>query len=361
MNLDTTWIESERLAEIQISLLRKLMSEAGPQCINLALGELGFAFPKTLAEHAIKLLEDGQPRYTANAGLDDLRDVIAQTYNTSAKCICVCNGAEEALYIALHALVNPLDKVAIPDPDYPAYPSLVNLAMGQVIRLPFAEDFCTIDWDLWQNRLQNVKILLMSTPSNPTGYCLNKSDATKLSEILNSLGIILMVDEIYKEVYTKPVEVIDYNIFDRVIRIGGLSKSHLMSGWRIGWLCSHPRLVEAATKLKQYISTCPAWLAQKLSIFALNNPQIPQDIRSALDINRRIVVDNFSDFIYHLPSATPYAMLLTTNDMQKAEDLLHKGVLTVPGSAFGDMTKDYLRINYAVPHELLKEAIRRIS
>jgi len=358
VNLDIRWTEAERLASIELSLLRKLMARAPQNTINLALGELGFKFPQVLADKAIELMQNGQPRYSPNAGVDVLRERIAQDYSASGENICVCNGAEEALYTTIHSLVNPGDRIAIPDPDYPAYPVLAKLAGAEVIRLPFEQDLCSIDWDLWEKKLQGVKAILMSSPSNPSGYCLNRGDAQQLNETLNNLGITLILDEIYREIYIQQPDKIDYSMFDRLIRIGGVSKSHLMSGWRIGWLFASKPFITSAIKLKQYISTCPAWLSQYLALYALDCPHISLSVRDRMNQNHALVKNALSHKRMHIPTATPYILIHCDEADKQVETWLQKGLLSSPGKAYGFVTKDWIRLNYAVEKETLERAIR---
>ncbi len=360
VSCDTTWTEPKRLVGIEISLLRQLMAKSPPDAINLALGELGFSFPEILANHARDLLIAPKPAYTANAGLIELRQRIARDYGTGANCVCVCNGAEEALYIAMQALIEPGDIVAIPDPDYPAYPALAGLASAEVIRLPFEPDFCNIEWDIWRCKLKGVKALLMSSPSNPSGYCISREDSVRLAEITRQTGTVLIVDEIYREVYCEQPELPDWNQFDRLIRIGGVSKSHLMSGWRIGWIQAPESFINSAIKLKQYISTCPPWLSQKLALYALDCPEVPEDVRTQMRENHTYLKHAFASHQIHLPQASPYALLKVTDGLKQAEEYLRQGVITVPGIAFGNSTKEYVRINFAVERELLRRALGRI-
>jgi aspartate/methionine/tyrosine aminotransferase len=353
--------EAQRLTSVELSKLRNLMAEAPAESINLALGELAFPFPEALSEHVIKLMKDARPAYTPNAGTPELRAKLGERYHASAENICVCNGAEEALYISLQALLNPGDIIAIPDPDYPAYPVLAHLAGAEVSRLPFGDDLTSIDWELWEMRLQSAKILLMSHPSNPTGFCFDDSSFSKLCNIVNKHDIILIVDEIYSDVYINRPYQPDYHKVKHCIRINGLSKSHLMSGWRIGWIFADPDVILAATKLKQYISTCPVWISQKLALFALDQENIPTMIQENLRQNQSLAVRMLDSSILHVPSCTPYLMIKAPQAIAQVKNYMAQGVITMPGSAFGSLTVDWIRINYAIEYELLRKALKRIQ
>jgi len=361
VNSDMSWSEAKRLTSVELSKLRCLMAEAPADSINLALGELAFPFPEVLSERVIKLMKDAHPAYTPNAGTTELRAKVGERYHASADNVCICNGAEEALYISLQAFINPGDIIAIPDPDYPAYPVLAHLTGAEVSRLPFGDDFTSIDWELWENRLQSAKMLLMSHPSNPTGFCFDDSSFSKLCTIVNKHDIMLIVDEIYSDVYINKPYQPDYNKVKHCIRINGLSKSHLMSGWRIGWIFAEPDVILTATKLKQYISTCPVWISQKLALFALDQEDIPVMIRENLRQNQNLAVKMLGLSILHVPSCTPYLMIKVLQAEAQVKTYIAQGVITIPGSAFGSVSQDWIRINYAIEYNLLRKALMRIK
>lgn len=358
MSSATSWIDSKRLAGIELSLLRRMMADAPSHAINLALGELSFDFPESLRDKACELLTGANPAYTPNAGLPSLRAAVAEYlgYPDPAN-ILICNGAEEALYITLQGLVNEGDNIAIPDPDYPAYPTLVSLASGNSIRLSFAGDLCGIDFEFWEGLLTGCKALLLSHPSNPSGFRFSAFEFEQLAQILNRHRVILIVDEIYKDLYFDFPYEPDYTIINRVIRIGGLSKSHLMSGWRIGWLAGSIPEVTELTKLKQYISTCAAWPSQKLGEYALTQCSLVDDVRCQLSDNRNLCLATLPSAKVHAPMAGPYMMLRCPDGLEYAKDLLYKGIITVPGIAFGDVAQGYVRINIGVNPPLLERAL----
>jgi len=340
------------------------MVSAPAGSVNLALGELGYDFPELLRAKAIELLQTANPCYTPNAGLACLREAIAAYESAEPTGVCVCNGAEEALYISLLALLNKGEKVAIPDPDYPAYPVLAQMMQGDIVRLPFGKDFSHIDWDLWERVLAtDVKVLIMSHPANPTGFTFSETEWSHFAEILNRYGIILILDEIYSRLYFRTPPKLDYTIIDRVIRISGVSKSHLMSGWRIGWTIAPQEITAGIIKTKQYVSTCAAWLAQMLACFAIQNPSIEDGIRKRLRTSKEIMLNHLGSdmyFSWHIPDATPYLMLRVQDDLQECSRLVGKGVITVPGRAFGELTRGWIRINYALEDQDLQEGIKRM-
>lgn len=356
--------ESRRLRKVELSQIRQMMQSAPSDAINLALGELSFPLPEILRRKALELLQTATPVYTPNAGLTELRQAISDMYpGSDPASVCVCNGAEEAVYVTLLALLNPGDTVAIPDPDYTAYSAICNILEANVIRLPFESDLLTVDWPLWEKLLvQNVKALILSHPSNPCGHVFTQDEAVHLSEFCASHHIVLIVDEIYARLYFTSPPPSFWQPAEHIISIGGVSKSHCMSGWRLGWVVSPANLISSIIKARQYVSTCSNWLSQKLGEYALSAEglQAVDQILGQLRVCRSIVTERFCQHTEQvlIPPASPYIMLkVDGNDLQIAGDLAQKFVVTVPGSAFGSLGKGWLRINYAVPQDKLHQAL----
>jgi aspartate/methionine/tyrosine aminotransferase len=345
------------------------MQNAPAGAINLALGELGFPMPEALKEKAIELLREGNPVYTPNAGLAELRQAIATDYsnNVNPNQIIVCNGAEEAVFITLMALINPGDTIAIPDPDYPAYPAISGIFEASVKRLPFMDNFSEIDWEQWEDILcSGVKAVLLSAPSNPSGFSFSAAEAVQFGEICNRNGIMVIVDEIYGRLFFKQAPISLNSYVENFIRIGGVSKSHCLSGWRLGWILAPLEIAPAMIKAKQYVSTCSHWLSQNLAVFALSQAGLQEAelIRLLLLDNHNYMLQRISKALpmgisaYHLPSASPYVMLkVEGDDLDFAAKLADKGVITVPGRAFGESAKGWIRMNYGVSQPLLSSAL----
>jgi len=362
---EASWTEAKRLHSLELSLIRKVMESAPSDAINLALGELGFPMPERLKEQAIKLLLEGNPAYTPNAGLNQLRDLLGVVYKVKPEQVIVCNGAEEAVFITLLANLNSGDKVAIPDPDYPAYPAIASILEAQVVRLPFEADFKTIDWDMWDRLLNGVKAVILSTPSNPSGFSFEDGSAQRFAELCSKHRLIVIVDEIYERLWfdSVPVSVADY--LEGTIRISGLSKSHLMSGWRLGWIIAPPEMTSSLIKAKQYISTCSHWLSQKLAQFALSEEgmMIAEFTRMQLSSNRDWLRSKFKDRLpprisyVHYPEATPYILMQTEDPFSYCRSMAEHGVVLVPGQAFGKVSEGFVRLNFGVQMDMLQQAI----
>lgn len=356
--------EAKRLGGIELSLIRKVLQSAPPSAINLALGELGFPLPKVLRQRAIELLQTATPVYTPNAGIPELRTAIAGLYQgAQADSVCVCNGAEEAVFVTLLALVDPGDTVAIPDPDYPAYSAICKILDANVIRLPYESDLSSVDWARWESLLSSgVKTLLFSHPSNPCGHVFSDNEVERLTSICSKNGVAMVVDGIYEELYFSARPPSFCGRLDSLFMIGGLSKSHCMSGWRLGWVVSPPSLAASVIKARQYVSTCSNWLSQHLGVFALS-PTGRQSAKTALGLlkeSRRFALQRMGRSLERVlvPPASPFLMLkVDGDDLEFSQNLARKGVICVPGSAFGEVSRGWLRINIGVPEDKLSPAM----
>jgi aspartate/methionine/tyrosine aminotransferase len=346
------------------------MAQAPSDAINLALGELGYPLPAILRQKAIELLATETPRYTPNAGLPDLRAAVA-TYtsvNTSPEQVCVCNGAEEAVFLTLFSFLEPGDIVAIPDPDYTAYPAIVKMLGCKVLRLPHGDDLISIDWDLWESIIsQNVRALVISNPRNPSGVFLGESDMARLVNICAKQGTAIVVDEIYRDLCFDGKVPSFAGQSEHLFLVNGLSKSHCMSGWRIGWVVSPIDMAPTLVKAKQYVSTCSNWLSQQLGAFALSNngKSAAKEVFAQLSDSRDYALGFLESRIepeeLHCPKASPYMMLKCKTDaMETAQRLAMRGVICVPGAAFGPVSSNWIRINYAVTIDKLEKALPEI-
>ncbi len=356
--------EARRLRGIELSLIRKVLQSAPPEAINLALGELGFPLPEILRHKALELLQTSTPVYTPNAGIAELRDAVAARYpGAVADSVCICNGAEEAIFITLLSLIDPGDTVAIPDPDYPAYSSICNILEAKVIRLPYESDLLSVDWDRWEVLLAGgVKALIFSHPSNPCGHVFSAEEVERLSTICSENGVAMVLDGIYDTLcFSEPPPSFCCRS-KSLFMIGGLSKSHCMSGWRLGWVVSPPSLAASVIKARQYVSTCSNWLSQHLGSFALT-PTGMQSAKTALGLlkdSRRFALQRMGHSLERVlvPPASPFLMLkVDGDDLKYSQKLAGKGVICVPGRAFGEVSRGWLRINIGVPQEKLSPAL----
>ncbi len=370
MSLDTSLTEAVRFEGIELSLMRRIIAAAPKGATNLALGELSYELPVNLKEEAQRLLDEHTPRYTPNAGLLELREQIAALYEDAIlEQAIVTNGAQEALFLSLFSLINPGDTVAVLEPDYPAYTSILKLLGAQIVRIPMNRDLRSVDWERhWEFLEKEAKAFILSSPNNPSGFFLKDEDADCLEAICSNSNLAVIVDETYRGLCFAGSPATLSGRVENLFTIGSLSKTHCMSGFRLGWVVVPENFSATLTKAKQYVSTCTPSLDQRLAVFALGpggkaaTDQIFIQLLQSRGAALAFLKANWPADTLHIPDATPYIMLrCDRDDVELAEQLASMKVIVTPGSAFGANTAQMLRINYAIDAEELIPALEIIT
>ena len=357
-------------------MIRQLFDRALPGSINLGLGEPDLPTPDVIRRAAMRVIAEQQNGYTSHAGLPLLRERVAADYtHTKGKPerVIITAGSQEALYLALMTLVDEGDEVLLPDPGFVAYPTIVRMAGGRPVfyRLPARLDFAFDAEEFRRSLTPRTKVVVLISPSNPTGRTLSPSDLAEMSAALDGTNAYVISDEIYRELYyTKepPASISDF--YARTLVIGGLSKSMSMTGWRIGWLCGAEEVIRSALILHGYVTTCASTISQKAALEAAWTTLA----ESARALMRQIFRER-RDFLLALINDVPgwraaqpdgafYAMVRTGHEgdsLKVAETLLAHGVITVPGSAFGSEGEGFLRVSFCAEKDVLAEGVRRMA
>jgi len=371
----TNFALPKRLQGIEKSVIRQVFDRARPGSINLGLGEPDLPTPDVIRRAAVKAIIEEQNGYTSHAGLKTLREKIAGDYphlDQNPDRVIVTAGSQEALYLALLALVDDGDEVLLPNPGFVAYPTIVKMAGGTTkrYRLPRENGF-GFDAGEFQRALSpRTKVVVCISPSNPTGRVLSESDLKFIAGAVRDHGAYLISDEIYRELYYTPERPESASsFFERTIVIGGLSKSMSMTGWRLGWLGGDEEVVRAALVLHGYVTTCASTVSQKASLVAWTGEA--EDARAGFRGTFRARRDRLLKLIdaeLGLRAVTPEGAFYTMLDvsahgpsMQVAEELLETGVITVPGAAFGSESEGFLRVSFCADQETLAEGVQRIK
>jgi aspartate aminotransferase len=364
----------KRLQGIEKSVIRQVFDRARPGSINLGLGEPDLPTPDVIRRAAVKAIIEEQNGYTSHAGLKQLREKIAAEYphlENNPERVIVTAGSQEALYLALLALVDDGDEVLLPNPGFVAYPTIVKMAGGvaKFYRLP-AEDGFAFDADDFRRALTpQTKVVVCISPSNPTGRTLSRDDLQFIADALRDHGAYLISDEIYRELYYTPERPESVSSFaDRTIVISGLSKSMSMTGWRLGWIGGDEAVIKAALVLHGYVTTCASTVSQKASLVSWSDEA--EHARAGFRETFRTRRDHLLKLIYSqlgLRAVTPDGAFYTMVDVSKygasmkvAEALLEAGVITVPGVAFGSESEGFLRVSFCADHDTLVEGVERI-
>ncbi len=364
----------KRLQGIEKSVIRQVFDRALPGSINLGLGEPDLPTPDVIRRAAVKVITEEQNGYTSHAGLKALREKIAADYphlEQNPERVIVTAGSQEALYLALLALVDDGDEVLLPNPGFVAYPTIVRMAGGtaKFYRLPATNGFAFEAEEFRRALTPQTKVVVCISPSNPTGRTLSPTDLQIIADAVRDHGAYLISDEIYRELYYTSQRPESLSAFaDRTIVISGLSKSMSMTGWRLGWLGGDEATVRAALVLHGYVTTCASTVSQKAALVAWSDEA--EAARAGFRETFRSRRDHLLELIateLGLDAVTPEGAFYTMVDvsrfgpsMKVAEALLESRVVTVPGAAFGSESEGFLRVSFCADHDTLREGVRRI-
>jgi len=374
---------SEKVQSLAPSGIRKFFDllSSLKDVISLGIGEPDFVTPWHIREAGIYALERGHTMYTSNAGMPELRQEIARylevhygvSYHPEHE-ILVTTGSSEALDLAMRAIINAGDEVIIPDPCYVAYPADVILAGGAPVSVPATveNDFVIKASDVETRITPRTKAILIGYPANPTGAVISRSEANAIAELAQKYNLVIISDEIYARL-VYGVEHVCFaslpGLKERTILIGGLSKSHAMTGWRIGYVAAERHFIHPLTKIHQYTMLCAPTLAQMAALEALRNgeTEVEKMVRE-YDRRRRFMVNRLNQIGMSCfePKGAFYAFPSIKATGMSSEDFATKlleeeKVAVVPGSAFGQCGEGFVRCCYATSLPTIEEAFKRIQ
>lgn len=349
--------------------------------VSLGVGEPDFVTPWSVREAAILSLERGYTSYTANAGLLELRQLIAKYMNDQFQVkykpeseIIVTVGASQAIDITLRAILDPGDEVIVVEPCFVSYVPLVELAGGKAVQVQALKEN---DFKIQASQLEEVvtyktKALFICSPNNPTGTMLTREDLKEIALFAEKHDLLVITDEIYAELaydeeYTSIAAI--ENMWERTILISGFSKGFAMTGWRLGFVCAPEEISQAMLKIHQYAMMCAATMAQYAAIEALKSGESDvEDMRKSYRRRRNYIVQSFNEMglTCHIPGGAFYAFpSIASTGLTSAEFaerlLLEEKVAVVPGDVFGASGEGHIRCSYATSMEQLQEAMLRIK
>ena len=374
---------SKTITTIEPSGIRKffdIVSEMD-DAISLGVGEPDFDTPWHIRDEGIYSLEKGRTFYTSNAGLKELKIEISKyldrrfglSYDYNKEML-VTVGGSEAIDIAMRAMLDPQDEVLIPQPSYVSYVPCCVLANGTPvpIELKAENEFRLTAEELEAAITPKTKLLVMPFPNNPTGAVMEKKDLEAVAEVVKKHDLFVLSDEIYAELTYLDNHVSIASIpgmRERTIVINGFSKSHAMTGWRLGYACGPEVIIKQMLKIHQFAIMCAPTTSQYAAVEALKNgDKDVAEMRGAYDQRRRYLVKALRDMgfdcyepqgaFYVFPSIKKFGM---TSDEFALKLLEEEKVAVVPGTAFGDCGEGYLRISYAYSLNDLKRALERME
>ncbi|MFZ1701147.1 MAG: pyridoxal phosphate-dependent aminotransferase [Pyrinomonadaceae bacterium] len=364
-----------RMRGLQPTLIRQFFERALPDSINFGLGEPDLPTPQFMRDEAARVARDEQNGYTSHPGMPELRDLIGEQYphlDLPRTGVVVTCGSQEAMTVAFLCIVDAGDEVLLPNPSFPAYDACVRISQGTPVyyRMPAEDDF-GFDISNFKSQItEKTKAAVVISPSNPTGKSLTPTDLKQIAVALDGTGIWLISDEIYSDLYfgDRPHSASEF--YDKTVIVNGLSKSLSMTGWRLGWAaCKDAKLINAIQVLHGFTTVCASAITQKASLLAWT-PEAEAAKQHARDVYKKrgeFLVDLFKNEMgLHAtsPDGAFYTMLDVRSlgdDIEIAEKCLQNRVVTVPGVAFGDEAKGFLRISFCNTEEKMAEGVRRMK
>ncbi len=358
---------SSRVERISISGIREVFEAAGDDAINLGLGQPDFPTPSHARQAAVDAIESGRADgYTPNKGIESLREAIAakhrrdQGIDLDPEDVIATSGASEALHIALAAHVETGDEVIIPDPGFVSYDALTKLVDGTPVPVGLRDDLTLDPAAVEEAITEDTAAFVVNSPANPTGAVASEADVREFARIADEHDVLCLSDEVYE--YTvfegehhSPIE---YAETDNVVVVNSCSKLYSMTGWRLGWVIGSHERIERMVRVHQYAQACASAPAQFAAEAALTGPQeIVDEMTESFRRRRDILLDGLAahDLECPTPRGAFYAMPAVPEGF--VAECIARGVIIVPGEAFGEHGKGLARISYATDEETLRDAL----
>jgi len=379
----------EESATIAMSRKSRELKQQGKDIISLSLGEPDFNTPEFIKDAAVQAMKDNFTTYTPVPGYEDLREAISLKFKRDnnldykADQIVVSTGAKQSIANVVLSIVNNGDEVIIPAPYWVSYIEIVKVAEGipVVVNAGIDTDFKITPAQLEASITPKTKMMIFSTPCNPTGSVYSKEELKGLADVLKKYpNIVVISDEIYEHINfgTKHESLAQFpEVYDQVVTINGVSKAWAMTGWRLGYIGASKKIADACTKVQGQFTSATCSITQKATIAALKaDPIVLKDMIAAF-ANRRTLVLNALNTIEGVKTNTPggafyvfpdvsyfYGKSYNGTTIENGSDLClylldQALVALVAGDAFGD--NDCIRISYAASEETLTEAMKRIK
>jgi len=380
----------EPSATLAMSAKAKQLKAEGRNVLDLSVGEPDFPTPWHICEAAIAAMKAGHTHYTIASGIPELKKAVVEDYKRrygleySPSQVVISNGAKHAIHNALTVLLDPEDEVIIPSPYWVSYSELVKLTGAKPVIVPTREDnqFKLTPEEFRRAITPKTKLLLLCTPSNPTGTTYTKEELERLADIVLEHDLMVLADEVYDQLTYggfsfSSFPTIRPGLPERTVVINGVSKTYAMTGWRIGWSISPAKVATAMGDLQSQETSNPCSISQYAALAALTGPQdCVAEMRGEFARRRNFVCQRLRkipNITFPEMSGAFYAFVNISHYLGKKyngkvingtadwclEFLAREGVATVMGSAFG--AEGYVRLSFATSMEVLEEALDRFE
>ena len=372
---------SNAIQHVPRSGIRRVFDEAAkyPDCIRLEVGEPSFGTPAHIKEAAVNALADNFTKYTANAGIPELRSAIVDKLrirngiSVDSNDVVVTSGGVAACFTALAAMVNPGDEVLLADPSWPNYVQMTVLLGVKAVhyRLRLENDLIPTVEDIERCITPKTKVLIMNSPGNPTGAITPLPRLREILELAHRHNLWVISDEVYDEIWfdTPPHSLQPLDTQERVVSVFSFSKTYAMTGWRAGYLTGASEIVSHVLRAQEPTTSCVNSPAQRGAVAALlGDQQCVADMRSAYASRARLVTKILDD--HGVPYARPTGAFYTMVDISGARmsDLdfvsrmiTERRVAVVPGSAFGPESGNVVRVSLASSESDLQNGVTRLA
>ncbi len=368
------------LADIPPSLIRELNSRKRPDSLDFGLGEPTLRPSMAPFDEAIRWVHEKGCPYSPNPGFMELREAIARHYAypglDAAANVCVTNGSQEALYLAIKALLDPAqDEVLVVEPSYPLYPKLCQMEgiAHRSVGLDGATGFAPAAAPVLAAIGPRTRMIVLSTPSNPTGRVWPRHELEALARGLQELPgepIWVLSDEVYRELYytpEPPATIAEY--YPHVVVANSLSKSNALTGLRLGWVIAPSAVMGALVKVHQFVTTAASSYSQQVALNIFRNPERLGEHRPWYAAMRSVLVAELSrsGLEFAAPEGAFYCFIRlpepwAEDSIQSAYAILDQAnVVVTPGRAFGECAEGWVRLSWITPEVVLREGIARLK
>ncbi|WP_435335058.1 pyridoxal phosphate-dependent aminotransferase [Haloarchaeobius sp. TZWWS8] len=358
---------SDRIEQVSISGIRKVFEAAGEDAINLGLGQPDFPTPRHAREAAIEAIDEGKAdAYTSNKGLVELREALSAKYDRDfgldidPEDFIVTAGGSEALHITMEAHVDPGQEVIYPDPGFVAYDALTRIAGGEPKPVPLRDDLTLDPATVEEYITDDTAAFVVNSPGNPTGAVQSEEDMREFARIADEHDVLCISDEVYEYIvfegeHRSPIEFAES---DNVVVVSACSKSYSMTGWRLGWVTGASRRVERMLRAHQYVQACASAPAQFAAEAAISGDQtVVDEMVQVFEERRDLVVEGLEDMGLEVPTPRGAFYVMPKVPEGWVQEVIDRGVVVVPGEAFGEHGEGYARLSYATSTEELEEAL----
>lgn len=356
--------------EMEISGIRKCFDGAGPDSVNLSIGQPDFDTPQHIKDAAVKAIEQGYTGYTPNFGIPQLQAAISEKLRRengldySPGQVMVTSGASEAIFLAIKSTVGHGEEVIVPNPGFLSYAALAKAVGAKPVGVSLDHELRLDPDHVSENINDRTRAIVVNSPGNPTGAVQSRDQLHALADLAEDHDIALISDEVYEHFIYEGEHVSPALYSDNVITINAVSKTYAMTGWRLGYVAASPDVMESMLKIHQVIQACACSISQFAALAALTGPQdcvvqMRETFWKRRDVMVRALLEMGIDIV--VPKGAFYLFPRVGDGDLVASRLTSAGVITVPGSAFGSKGREHIRISYAASDQSIAKALDRMK